>query len=423
MADNTQKNEFLDLDEEARVREIAAAEAEASDAGVTGGAADPSGAKKADGSSGSAAAAPPKEPAYDPSDKRAPAYNEGIARLKQGRFIVEPSYSVKNFEEAAKLFHSAAGFRDADKKEKECRENAKKAKEADREATYQKAVTTLAESRISDDYNRAKNLFSALDGYKDSEERIKDCQAGMTRAAVKRHRNQVIAIAIIAAILTGGFYAHHIGIGTYLVGSLYGAGGMYQEASDTFASLGSLLNSEERAESYREKELAVRAHQEEQKIKKLKVGDTVPFGDFEWTIAAKDTEAKTVTLVLAKADSESIFYRVAFNDTGEDAKWLDSSLCGWLNGEVLDDHFTEDEQKRMIPDKNGLLIHIPSLDEVKELSTAPFRKLSRDLWLSDDGENEGTEMFLTAAGNTMRFGAPVDNQNLTPCPVITVSYQ
>lgn len=394
MADNTQKNDFLDLDEEERVREIAAAEA-----------------------------APKKEPAYDPNDKRAPAYNEGIARLKQGRFIVEPSYRVKNFEEAAKLFHSAADFRDADNKERECRESAKKAKEDDREATYQKAVTTLGESKISDDYKRAKKLFSSLGGYKDSAERIKDCDAGMNRAAVRRHRNQAVTIAVIAVLVIGCFRAYQAGVGTYLTGMLYGAGGMYQEASDTFASLGSLFDSEKKTESYRGKELAVRAHQEEQKIKKLKVGDVVPFGDFEWTIAAKDTEAKTVTLVLAKADSESIFYRVAFNDSGEDAKWLDSSLCRWLNGEVLSDHFTADEQKRMIPDKDGLLIHIPSLDEVKELTTAPFRKLSRDLWLSDDGENAGAEMFLTAAGNTMRFGAPVDNQNLTPCPVITVSYQ
>jgi len=80
--------------------------------------------------------------------------------------------SMQDYSRAAELFEALGDYRDAKKKARACRRNAESSR---LDVLYRKALENMTGDRIAS-YEDAIEMFKELDGWKDSEEQISQCQ-------------------------------------------------------------------------------------------------------------------------------------------------------------------------------------------------------------------------------------------------------
>ncbi len=161
-------------------------------------------------------------------------------------------------------------------------------------------------------YEEAIDIFEALDGYKDSQNQINECQDQISECK-------------------------------YLKANSLINDGKFVEAYDSLIALGDYKDSAEKAKSIYEqycKEI----------LSTAEVGDTVYFGTYEqdndtsngaenieWKVLAKENNR---VLVISKYGLDSQQY----NTSKTDVTWETSTLRTWLNGTFLNSAFSETEQ-------------------------------------------------------------------------------
>ena len=64
-----------------------------------------------------------------------------------------------------------------------------------------------------------------------------------------------------------------------------------------------------------------------------------------------------LTLIPIDIDSEHLFYRVPFNESGKDTTWKDSSLRKWLNEEVCQQYFSDVEREYIVLQTSGVSVN------------------------------------------------------------------
>ncbi len=147
-------------------------------------------------------------PDDEPQDRDDPAHDEiyqnGLQRMRE-------AVSKTDYKEAARVFSQIKGYRDADERAKECRE---KAQAARKDAIYADAAAKVSPDSIASN-EAAIRLFESIADWKDSRDRIDECKAIIDelryaeeqaaeekRAARKRLMSRLIKIAALVAVAT-----------------------------------------------------------------------------------------------------------------------------------------------------------------------------------------------------------------------------
>jgi len=86
--------------------------------------------------------------------------------------VMKAAETMQDYSHAAELFEALGEYRDAPKKARACRRNAESSR---LDVLYRKALDNMNGDRIAS-YEDAITMFRELDGWKDSEEKISQCQ-------------------------------------------------------------------------------------------------------------------------------------------------------------------------------------------------------------------------------------------------------
>ena len=338
-------------------------------------------------------------------------YEKGMQRLEQAHLVVQSAYRTENYLAAAEEFEEAGDYMNAAEKAEECRLLAQQSEAAGIEERYRKAVEAQGMILDRSDADKLVDEFHALGEYKDSVARrgecVKKAESFIRRARIKR----IVAAVIVAALIIAAVFLVRAGMWTYVKGLLYGASGNYSSAIENFEKLGSFLDSEKRAEIYRDKQLRAREQKERSTLDSLEEGDSTPYGEFSWTVlSAGDGE---LLLIPGKISRDGEFWHVPYDEKGG-TDWDSSSLRSYLNDEILPKMFTEEERSRI----RGEIV-LPD-EAMVEKYGEELSKLGTDIWVAIPGEDDGTQGYLTGGGTLMRYGCPADNAEISVCPVLRV---
>ncbi len=204
-------------------------------------------------------------------------------------------YEAGKYEEAITAFEALDGYKDSAEKLSESK--------------YNKAVKLYEAGK----YEEAIAAFEALDGYKDSKEQIERCETAILNL---RYDDAV---------------------------KLYEAR-KYEEAFAAFEALDGYKDSAEKLSEIR--------HSSEW-MKLSPVGESVFFGNYEQDNNTSNGKEEIEWVVLAKESSRILViskYALdskPYNTTGTDVTWETCSLRKWLNNEFLNTAFTAEERKRI----------------------------------------------------------------------------
>lgn len=284
------------------------------------------------------------------------------AILAEGKYIMSVDY-IPNYEAAIKLFESISGWRDADeqiiacqKRIEEIKVNAEAErlekerlaeiarKEAEKRAKRIKKIAIITTPIVcaviafiillntviipngkyndaialmdAGKYTEAISAFEALNGHKDSANKINECNT----AIVDGKYNE--AIALMEA-------------------------GKLDEAYSAFIELGDYKDASEKAGD-------VKLQKTKDQLKNIKVGSHINFGAYEQDNNTSNGKEEVEWLVLEVKDGKALViskYALdcqQYNTSYTDVTWETCTLRKWLNNDFLDAAFSADE-KAMIP--------------------------------------------------------------------------
>ena len=203
-------------------------------------------------------------------------------------------------------------------------------------------------------FEEAIAAFEAMEGYKDSEVQIANCEKAIIDAE----------FAEAEALLEAGDYDGAIAIynklviykdvpeaetaklnATYLSAKALAENGSYERAYKTFCSLGNYEDSRQQADTIYDKYIS-------DKLKNIKVGDYLLFGFYEQD---NNTDNGTEAIEWKVLDSEEnrvlVISRNAldwkqFNTTADaEVTWETCSLRRWLNNDFINSAFSSKERK------------------------------------------------------------------------------
>ena len=321
--------------------------------------------------------------------------------------LMEHTQAEGYFEEAAKLFRSIPGFRDADSLAVRCDESAILARKESiyREAcriieygNYDQAVELLnsipdykdAGERIEKCkkdaiYNNAYKmmaweghcekaipLFEQVRGWRDADDKIKECRERIAQKEAERiaeekraKRNKKIAALIGCVIVAFVILLKPVIIPNVKYSNaiaLVDAGNIV-DGYEALMALNGYKDSAAKASAIVDKYLA-------EKLKDATFGERVSFGSYEQDNNTANGPEKIEWLVLTKEDGKVLLISdkaldcQLYNTSNADITWATCSLRQWLNETFLNDAFSSAEEA-MIADTKV------SADKNPEYSTNP----------------------------------------------------
>ena len=122
--------------------------------------------------------------------------------------------TIEKLQEASKLFAQIAGYKDSAERAETCKkaylkieeDNARREAEKERDEVYQKARIILSTAKSKEDYIAARDIFARIYGRWDTEERLQECVAEISRIEmleeekrreVEREKNYLKAMEIL----------------------------------------------------------------------------------------------------------------------------------------------------------------------------------------------------------------------------------
>lgn len=369
--------------------------------------------------------ADPKKEQKVSYESRESLYEKAAEKLKADSAIVQHKYRIDNALLAASMFESVGDYLDAPELAAKCLKIAEDAKEDEKAYTYETACRREKQAADAGEWEKALDGFAALGDYRDSLEHAKHCRE---RVTALRRRSKVIKTAVLSLaglLVVGAVVAFFTGFFRYVSGIIYMKAGVYASAEGVFEKMPGYLDAD-------------RLRQEcvFERIKNGSVGDEVPYGDRDWKILAVD--GTRYTMIASNIGEDSSFFSAAF-DGGEqeEVTWKDSALRAWLNGEVLETIFTQEERDRLIlqtcaPSENEEYQTAYS-DETQDYLTIlsaeeasgymeQLRTLSNDCWLRTPGHDLTAAAFITGRHVIHYYGMNVSEQEMTVRPVIEVDF-
>ncbi len=235
------------------------------------------------------------------------------------------------------------------------------------------------------DYERANTIFAKSKGYKDTKERVRECNYQR---------------AVLAA--QEGDYGKAVRL-------LHDKVGDYKDA------------------------LEKKAQYEMEILMSAGTGDTVIFGTAKWLVADIDEQADRKLLVRKKP----VKAKTVYQEAGKSAEWEISKMRTWLNDVFWTNSFSSYEQKAVLQTEvvtaansrygtaggNHTSDRVFLLDEQeaqryqKVLHTEDNR---RAWWLRTPGKAADSAAFVSAEGVVMRYGYAADSKELAVRPAVWV---
>ena len=246
-------------------------------------------------------------------------------------------------------------------------------------ADYNTACTLIKSDKLNE-VKQALNIFDSLSGWRDADEKAKDCKKRIAEleevekqekeAAKKRKKKAKIIVSAISLFMVAAAAFAYFLITIIIPNSKYNSAmelfseGNYNEAAVIFEELGDYKNSSQMAAEARD---IIKFIAKVDSIKSASVGYYVCFGEYNI-----NTEQKTDIewLVLEKEDDKALLIsRYAldcqqYNTSDTSVTWETCSLREWLNGTFIDNAFSAAEQ-------NLLLRTTVTADENPSYSTSP----------------------------------------------------
>ena len=143
-------------------------------------------------------------------------------------------------------------------------------------------------------------------------------------------------------------------------------------------------------------------------------------GENSWLVLER--QGDEALLILNQVKKDGPFYHVPYQEEGGSADWEDSSLRKDLNGEILTETFTEQEQAMLLPAaENGDRMRILTEQETEDYGEILNKMSGVDYWIAAQGEQENQIMFVSGGGILMRQGYPADSDQLSVRPVIRIN--
>ena len=347
-------------------------------------------------------------------------YQRAIKKMNADRLIVQFAYKIENYETAAVMFDEVGDYEDARELAKRCRRLAEEARGEEKKDLYRRAMESRDNAQSEQEYERVAEAFGSLGDYGDASQKERECRDVIRKMQTKRRRKISIAVlilVIIAGAVTAGFAT---GFFRYLKGIGYYYMEAYDRARLAFETVPGLLDSgqwQERCDAKLEsQELAA----EEEALRAAKAGDTVTIGENSWLVLER--QGDEALLILNQVKKDGPFYHVPYQEEGGFADWEDSSLRKDLNGEILTETFTEQEQAMLLPAaENGDRMRILTEQETEDYGEILNKMSGVDYWIAAQGEQENQIMFVSGGGILMRQGYPADSDQLSVRPVIRIN--
>lgn len=344
-------------------------------------------------------------------------YQRAIKKMNADRLIVQFAYKIENYETAAVMFDEVGDYEDARELAKRCRRLAEEARGEEKKDLYRRAMESRDNAQSEQEYERVAEAFGSLGDYGDASQKERECRDVIRKMQTKRRRKISIAVLIlvmIAGAVTAGFAT---GFFRYLKGIGYYYMEAYDRARLAFETVPGLLDSgqwQERCDAKLEsQELAA----EEEALRAAKAGDTVTIGENSWLVLER--QGNEALLILNQVKKDGPFYHVPYQEEGGSADWEASSLRKDLNGEILTETFTEQEQAMLLPvAENGDRMRILTEQETEDYGEILNKMSGVDYWIAAQGEQENRIMFVSGGGILMRQGYPADSDQLSVRPVI-----
>lgn len=347
-------------------------------------------------------------------------YQRAIKKMNADRLIVQFAYKIENYETAAVMFDEVGDYEDARELAKRCRRLAEEARGEEKKDLYRRAMESRDNARSEQEYERVAEAFGSLGDYGDASQKERECRDVIRKMQTKRRRKISIAVLIlvmIAGAVTAGFAT---GFFRYLKGIGYYYMEAYDRARLAFETVPGLLDSgqwQERCDAKLEsQELAA----EEEALRSAKAGDTVTIGGNSWLVLER--QGDEALLILNQVKKDGPFYHVPYQEEGGSANWEASSLRKDLNGEILTETFTEQEQAMLLPaGENGDRMRILTEQETEDYGEILNKMSGVDYWIAAQGEQENRIMFVSGGGILMKQGYPADSDQLSVRPVIRIN--
>ena len=347
-------------------------------------------------------------------------YQRAIKKMNADRLIVQFAYKIENYETAAVMFDEVGDYEDARELAKRCRRLAEEARGEEKKDLYRRAMESRDNAQSEQEYERVAEAFGSLGDYGDAPQKERECRDVIRKMQTKRRRKISIAVlilVIIAGAVTAGFAT---GFFRYLKGIGYYYMEFYDRARLAFETVPGLLDSgqwQERCDAKLEsQELAA----EEEALRAAKAGDTVTIGENSWLVLER--QGDEALLILNQVKKDGPFYHVPYQEEGGSADWEASSLRKDLNGEILTETFTEQEQAMLLPvAENGDRMRILTEQETEDYGEILNKMSGVDYWIAAQGEQENRIMFVSGGGILMRQGYPADSDQLSVRPVIRIN--
>lgn len=347
-------------------------------------------------------------------------YQRAIKKMNADRLIVQFAYKIENYETAAVMFDEVGDYEDARELAKRCRRLAEEARGEEKKDLYRRAMESRDNAQSEQEYERVAEAFGSLGDYGDASQKERECRDVIRKMQTKRRRKISIAVlilVIIAGAVTAGFAT---GFFRYLKGIGYYYMEAYDRARLAFETVPGLLDSgqwQERCDAKLEsQELAA----EEEALRAAKAGDTVTIGENSWLVLER--QGNEALLILNQVKKDGPFYHVPYQEEGGSADWEASSLRKDLNGEILTETFTEQEQAMLLPvAENGDRMRILTEQETEDYGEILNKMSGVDYWIAAQGEQENRIMFVSGGGALMKLGYPTDSDQISVRPVILIN--
>jgi hypothetical protein len=235
------------------------------------------------------------------------------------------------------------------------------------------------------DYERANTIFAKSIGYKDTQQRVRECNYQRSlRAAADGDYKKAVKL-------------------------LHDKVGDYKDA------------------------LEKKAQYEMEVLAGAQIGDTVTYGTDKWLVADTAETGKKLLIRKKPAKAKSV-YQVS----GKAAVWESSSLREWLNQKFYQTCFSTYEQEKVLEtsvvtaanSEYGTHGGSTTSDRVfllDETEAVRYHKVLKDKdnqkawWLRTPGKAADSAAFVSPDGTVMRYGYVADTKDLAVRPAIWVS--
>ncbi len=331
-------------------------------------------------------------------------FYEKAAKLQSiDGLIRQGSFRADNFQRAAELFEKAKDFKDAKERAEECRRLAAEADKNYKETLYAEAVRKMSSRGSMTDLESAQKMFLEIPDYLDCRARAEECAKQLDHLEEKAARKRRIITAAAGILIVAAIVFFNTPVWRNTRARILGE---------------EILTEEESREAA---------------LQSAETGDVVSFGPFTWHVLEND--GKEVRLLLEHAEKQADLRGRPYHDTLENVTWETCSLREWLNGGFLTDHFTEEEQARILEKTTvtednrtyGTEGGEDTTDAVRLLSPSEaeacpeiLAKIKMNFWLLCPGNAPDAAMFVSPRHTLMDYGYAVDCTDFYVCPVISV---